>query len=276
MDKIPVALIYDFDGTLAPGNMQEHLFIPSLETTKDSFWEEVARIAKENNVDHILAYMYLMLRTTAERNIQITKGMLRDYVKDFPLFPGVTTWFDTINTYRDDIAVQHYIVSSGLREMVRGLPIAHHFTEVFACDFIYQQDVAVAAGVAVNYTNKTQFLFRINKNTHAVSDTTIINAVVAPEDRPIPFSHMIYIGDGPTDIPCFTVIRQNGGYGIAVYNPDQEETKKVTEQLLRDNRVDCIAPADYRENSQLLRAVQQMFDTICANYAVQTLSENIE
>ncbi len=268
MNPTPIALIYDFDGTLATGNMQEHGFIPSLGINQDAFWREVEDTAKEGDIDPILVYMHLMIRESAKRNIPITRQTLRGHGENLPLFPGVTEWFDALNAYRPDADVRHYIISSGLREMIHGLPIARNFTRIFACDFIYKNDIAVSPGLGINYTNKTQFLFRINKDTNDVSDTSIVNAVVVPEDRPLPFSHMIYIGDGPTDIPCFTVIRKNGGYGIAVHEAEQQRAKETCEQMLDDGRIHHIAEADYRTDRRLMRVVKGMIDIICAQQRI--------
>ena len=269
--KIPIALIYDFDGTLAPGDMQEHSFIPSLDISREVFWEKATRVARENDADPILVYMHLMLLETGKRKVCVTKEALRDHARSVPFFPGVEEWFDTINSCRDDIAIRHYLISSGLREMVRGMSIAKHFEHIFASDFIYENGVAVAPGLGVNYTNKTQFLFRINKGTSDIDNTRVVNAKVPDEEKPMPFSHMIYIGDGMTDVPCLKVVSQEGGYGIAVYDPDRQKAREVSEGLLRDGRVHHTAPTDFRPDKKLPIVVKQMIDTICTRQHLYTM-----
>ena len=259
MTQTKIALLYDFDGTLSPGNMQEHSFIPSLGISKDVFWREVTALAKDNDIDNILSYMHLMLCKASDNNKPITKEILRKHAETIPFFPGVTEWFNTINAYNSDVTVQHYIVSSGLREMIHGTAIGKCFTRVFACDFIYDEnDRAVAAGLSVNYTNKTQFLFRISKGAHEISDMQTVNKLMTEDEKPIPFSRMVYIGDGETDIPCFKVLADNGGHGIVVYNPESENPPGIVSELLKDGRVRHAAPADFRENGKLMNIVKEL------------------
>ena len=273
MEKITIAIVYDFDGTLSPGNMQEHKFLPSLGISPEMFWKEMIDLAEEHDIDRTLAYMYLMLVKSSEKGMRITRNMLRECMKDISLFPGVAEWFETINAYRSDVVVEHHIVSSGLREMVRGTDIAKFFKGIFACDFIYDKNgAAIASGLGVNYTNKTQFLFRIHKGIHQVSDLYEVNRFVPKEKIAVPFPRMIYIGDGETDIPCFSVLKQSGGYGIGVYARDNDRARDAVERLVQEKRVRYSAPADFRDGEKLMTVVRGLIDHIHAQDVLERLS----
>ena len=269
MKRIRLALIYDFDGTLAPGNMQEHSFIPSLGMKSGEFWEEANKLARENDVGPVLAYMHVMLARSRELGVPVGRDMLRKHAERLPLFPGVDMWFDTVGREHGDIVIEHFIISSGLREMIRGTAIASEFTRIFASDFIYDSaGIAVGTGLEVNYTNKTQFLFRINKGAYEVWDGASVNRPMSDTDRPIPFSNMIYFGDGETDVPCIRVLSDNGGHAIGVYAPESAAAKEGVDRLVRDGRVRHAMPADFREGKPLLSLVRKILTLIRAQHAV--------
>jgi len=275
--KPRIALMYDFDGTLSPGNMQEYDFIPELGITPAHFWEEAKAWAKEQEADGILAYMCLMLKKArASDGVKITKKAIQGYGKSIKLFPGVQEWFYRMDAYADMLGfkLEHYIISSGLREMVEGTSIASKFERIFASSFMYDQhNVATWPGMAVNYTTKTQFVFRINKGISDVSDNTSINAFMAKEDRPVPFNRMIYFGDGETDVPCMKLLKAQGGYSIAVHKPDSRNKKTVAKKLLSENRVSFIAPADYSEDTELDKLVKSLIRKMAADLDVEKCKE---
>ena len=255
-----IAIAYDFDGTLAPGNMQEHSFIPKLGIDAGTFWTEVKKRAMDNDMDEILAYMEFMLQKSDHVGLPVRKKDFEDYGKDIELFEGVESYFDRINNYalEKGLLLEHYIISSGLREFIHGTKIASHFKYIFASGFRYNSnEVATWPALAINYTNKTQFLFRINKGIRNSYDNTEINKHMLEENRPVPFSQMIYIGDGETDVPAMKMIKYQGGSAIAVYNPKQRakkgklSSKQICQQLISQDRADFIAPADYTEDSIL-------------------------
>ena len=266
------AIAYDFDGTLAPGNMQQHSFIPKLGIDSSEFWKEVKKIAKENDMNEILAYMFLMLKKAREKEIEITKRAFTEHGKDMPMFPGVEEYFDKINAYAHSkgIKIEHYIISSGLRDILNGTSIYKKFEMVFASSYMYDvNDVAEWPALAIDYTNKTQFLFRINKGINNSWDNEKINKFMLEEDRPIPFERMIYLGDGETDIPAMKMIRHQGGKAIAVYNPETRTTagkksKKITQKLIEQKRANYVAAADYTEGSSLYKIIQLCIDEIAA------------
>lgn len=219
--------------------------------TSDSFWKEVEKLAKENNMDSVLAYMYLMLKKAETSNISITKSAFYEYGKNISFYDGITTWFDRINEYGKSLGlnIHHYVISSGIKEMIEGTDIADKFDRIYACSYMYNVDnIAKWPALSVNYTNKTQFLFRINKGVLDVYDSKV-NDYMKEEDKNIPFSNMIYIGDGETDIPCMKLVKNFGGKSIAVY--DSVDRKKIAEKMHQDGRATFYSEADYREGEKL-------------------------
>lgn len=273
-----VALIYDFDGTLSPGNMQEYDFIPQLGKTPEEFWTAAGRLAQEQLGDPILTYMYDMLKEAAYKGISIQKSAFTEYGSKVPFFEGVSSWFDRINRYGADLnlEIEHYIISSGLREMIEGTSIAPHFKKIYASGYMYDANgVAYWPALAVNYTAKTQYLFRINKGTLNEADFIQINQSMAKEDRPIPFTRMIYFGDGLTDVPCMRLVQEYGGYSIAVFpaqGPEMERGIQRVLSLQQQGRAVFTSPADYREDGhtdELVKTILNKFaaEEACLEYA---------
>ena len=273
MSKMPVkiAIAYDFDGTLAPGNMQEHSFIPKLGIDKVEFWKASNAMSREQDMDDILAYMKLMLQKADEKHIPVTRKAFLDHGKDIRFFNGIESFFDRINRYaaEKDAVIEHHIISSGIRDIIKGTSIAKNFKNIFASGFVFDaNDVAVWPALAINYTNKTQYLFRINKGIDNSYDNTLINKYVEHDKRPIPFSRMIYLGDGETDVPAMKMIKQEGGTAIAVYDAhrrkrkDKPSAKQICEELILQNRADFIAPADYTEKSRLFKILMVLINKI--------------
>ncbi len=270
-----VAIAYDFDGTLAPGNMQEHNFIPNVRMSTSRFWRKVKEVAKQHQADEIQVYMHLMIQKARDENVSLRLADIRRYGRNLKLFEGVESWFERINRYgrESGIRIEHYVISSGLREMVQGTRVAKHFKRVFASSFMYDNNNAASwPAMALNYTTKTQFLFRINKGSLDVFDHTKINEYVPQEERAVPFSRMVFIGDGETDIPCFRLVRDQGGHAIAVYRPHSRKTKKRSEKLIEDGRVQFVAPADYRDGRNLDRILKGIIDKIAADEYLKALS----
>ena len=266
-----MALIYDFDGTLAPGNVQEGLFIPNVGMTKTQFWAEVKRLSKEHQADGILSYMQLMLKKADEEGVPVRLSDFRAQGARIGLFDGVADWFDRVNSYcrGRGVQCQHFVVSSGNAEIIEGTPIAGRFERIYACRFMFNHNgVAIWPAQAVNYTTKTQYLFRINKGAHDLSDDTEINSYVPKSERPIPFENMIYFGDGATDIPCFRLVKEEGGLSIAVFRPHAKGAREKATQFLTDGRVHCITSADYQEDSDLDKVVKAQIDFVAAREAL--------
>lgn len=263
--RVRAAIVYDFDGTLAQGNIQEHSLIPELLGLGiDDFWAEVGREKREHDADEILTYMRLMLEKARARGIAITREVLRKHGSCAPLFPGLDTWFARIDAHARDrgLCLEHYVISSGNEEMIRGCSIFGNFRKVFASRFVYDdRGQAIWPAIAINYTTKTQFLFRINKGVDNSWDNEAVNRWQPVNRRRIPFTRMIFIGDGETDIPCMKMVRHQGGYSIAVYDlakwksaQDAEVRQKAQEKVFRliaEDRVHFVAAGDYRDGSQL-------------------------
>ena len=272
-----MAIAYDFDGTLATGNIQENSFIPNLGITKKAFWKEVGTLAKENEMDEILAYMYLLINKAKQHGgVKFTKSDLEKHGKNVQYFDGVTTYFDRINTYAKirKIKLEHYIISSGTKEMIEGTSIAKNFKYIYASSFKYEaHGVPEWPAIAVNYTTKTQFLFRINKGINNAWDNSNINKYIPKSDRAIPFERMIYIGDGLTDVPAMKLVKDQGGVSIGVYAPNSSKKKNV-KQLLLDNRVSYVARADYSEKSDLNNIIKATIDKISSIATIEKFAKS--
>lgn len=251
------ALVYDFDGTLAPGSVQEHSFLPELGIEPTKFWSAVKSLAKCHDADEILVYMWQMLEEAKRRGHVVSKSMFAAHGAKTPLFNGLDSWFDRINQYGAlcGLTLEHYIVSSGTQEMIDGSSVRGKFRQIYASRFIYNdKGEAVWPGLAINYTNKTQFLFRINKGIENSWDNTTINKYIPEDERSVPFSRMVFLGDGDTDIPAMKMVRHQGGHSIAVFDPDKwsmPRTQQHVYRLIAEDRAHFTVPADYQEGSHL-------------------------
>lgn len=260
-EDIPVlAICYDFDKTLSPDDMQAQGYIQSVGYQVDKFWEKSNELARANEMDSNLAYMFLM-KQESEGTLLFTKAKLEEYGSRVALFPGVAEWFERIRTYgkKHGVLVEHYIISSGLKEMIEGTAVAKAgaFEKIYASSFYYnERGVAIWPAQAINYTNKTQFLFRIEKGVLDVNDPGV-NEHFAPADIRVPFRNMVYIGDSDTDVPCMKLVNTYGGHSIGVYNPETADKAKVY-QMMRDDRIRYFAPADYSEGTELDQLVKQI------------------
>lgn len=275
---IPLAISYDFDGTLAPGNMQERDFIPQIGMNKEAFWKEVGAESKKHDACSVLIYMKMMLEKARASKVPVRKTDFEAFGKKLSFFKGVVAyqdgerkkdgWFKRINKYGKEsgVDVKHYIVSSGIREMVAGTKIAEEFDQIYASSFCYDyHGIATWPALAVNYTTKTQFLFRINKGDLHVYEHEKINQHIPKNKRPVPFENMVFIGDGTTDVPCFRLIREQGGHAIAVYSPRKRGAKKRAEQFHNEGRVNFISTADYREGTHLDSLLKSIIDKIACD-----------
>ena len=252
MKKRPVvAILYDFDKTLCSEDMQNYTFIPDLDMTPSEFWGETSKFGQKENMEKILAYLYMMVVKAKEKGIPFTKEYLRSLGTNIKYYKGVTTWFKRINDYGASLGldVQHYIISSGVKDIIEGSEIAKEFKAIYACEYMFDKNGdAVWPKVAINYTMKTQYVFRISKGIDRQDDDDIVNSKVSEEDRKVLYRNMIYLGDGITDVPCMRLVKDKNGKSIAVYPRGKKE--KVAD-LLRHERVNYRALADYSENSEI-------------------------
>lgn len=256
--KERVALLYDFDKTLCPLDMQEYGFLPRIGKDAKSFFSQADSLSDTQVMDMILASMYMMLEAAKENGIEMTRSFLQSCGSSIEFYPGIPDWFERM-TKRGDalgIEVEHYIISSGLKEIIEGSGVAHCFKEIFASEYFYDKNGMARWPLnSVNYTGKTQYLFRINKGILDISDDHVMSAYIPHEQRRVPFQNMIYIGDGLTDIPCMKLVRSKGGYSIAVHPKDQYHR---VDFLQRQGRVNFTAVADYREGAFLDELVEGM------------------
>lgn len=262
-----IGLIYDFDGTLSPGNMQEFGFIQAIGQTPEEFWSKSNGLAIGQDASDILAYMKLMVDEARKNHIKLTRENFKKYGADIKLYEGVRDWFEHINQYGREhgVIIEHYINSSGLTEIIDGSPIAGAFKHVFAGSFLYnEKGEAEWPGIAVDFTAKTQYLFKIQKGIFSSRDATKVNESLADESKRIPFTNMIYFGDGETDVPSMKLVNMFGGNAIAVFDPSRPKKKEAARKLLRQGRVNFITPASYTKDSRTYRLVCAIIDKIKA------------
>lgn len=271
-----LAICYDFDKTLTPDNMQAQGYIQSVGYDRtDEFWKKSNALAEENEMDQNLAYMYQMM-LEADGRIVFNKEKLREYGSKIKLYPGVEEWFERIRGYGKDhgVIVEHYIISSGLKEMIEGTSVAKAgaFEKIYASSFYYENGRSAKwPAQAINYTNKTQFLFRIEKGVLDVNDPGV-NDYFPPEEIRVPFRNMVYIGDSDTDVPCMKLINSYGGHAIGVYNPDTKEKDKVY-KMMREDRIKYFAPSDYSEGTELDMLIKAIIDKTAAAETLERISE---
>ena len=263
MSRPIIALMYDFDRTLCTRDMQEFSFIPSLGMDSGAFWDFTNVLGTREHMDSILAYMYAMMRISADKGKPLRREQLVRMGESVEFFDGVREWFGRINRFGEECGadIEHYVISSGMKEIIEGTSIAKEFKSIFACEFLYdEKGSAVWPKTDVNYTNKTQFVYRINKGVLDVANDIDLNRSMPDDSKRVPFCNMLYIGDGLSDVPCMKMMKAYGGYSIAVY----QDRRKV-EALLDRNRVDFIYPADYREGSGLDVTVKNIIRKMTIN-----------
>ncbi len=270
-DKPVLAICYDFDKTLSPDDMQAQGYIQSVGCEVEDFWKESNMLAENNDMDQNLAWMFTM-KHKADGQILLTKENLNDYGSKVKLFPGVEDWFSRIRDYglQHGVIVEHYIISSGLKEMIEGTKVAKEFEKIYACSFYYDEsNVAVWPAQVINYTNKTQFLFRIEKGVLDVNDQGV-NEYFSPEEIRVPFRNMIYIGDSDTDVPCMKLVNKNGGHSIAVFDAETKDKTKAY-KMMREERIKYFVPADYTENSELDFLVKAIIERTSKNEVLEEI-----
>ncbi|MCQ2959353.1 MAG: haloacid dehalogenase-like hydrolase [Bacteroidales bacterium] len=276
-NKPRVALIYDFDGTLSPCNMQEYDFLKDIGIKdKKDFWEEVDGLVKNHNASNILCYMKLMIDKSRAAGKSIRRNAFVEYGKSVELYNGVEEWFDVVEELarKYNVIVEHYINSSGLKEMIEGTRIASKFKQIYACSFLYNVDgVAEWPAVAVDFTTKTQFLFMINKGIQNISENYRVNEYKEESERPVPFKHMIYFGDGETDVPCMRMVKNYGGNSIAIYRPRNKAKKELAKKLIQENRVNFACEADYTKGKEIYNIVESILSQIKSNFDFNQLEK---
>lgn len=263
-----MAILYDFDKTLSTTDMQNYGFIPALGMKPEEFWGATGVFSEKTGVERILSYMYMMVKLAKEKGLHLTKEQLKEFGKNVKYFPGVEDWFQRINAYGEEkgVTVEHYLISSGTKEILEGTSIAKEFKEIYGCEFLFDDEEThepIWPKFAINYTQKTQYFFRIHKGALDVNDDKTVNSKLV-ENR-VPYENMVYIGDGMTDVPSMVLVKQNGGKAIAVYT---KKDKKVMHNLAVSDRVNYCCLADYREGSQLDTIMKMIIDKISINSSI--------
>ena len=273
MSKPIVAIMYDFDKTLCTRDMQEYTFIPSVGMQPSEFWGHTAEVAAAETMDSILTYMYCMVEKAHQSGNPLTRESLVACGKDIEYHTGVEGWFERINRYAEEagVEVEHYVLSSGLKEIIEGTSIAKYFKRIYACEFLYKDGQAYWPKMAVNYTNKTQFVYRINKGVLDINNDADLNNSRPDSEKRVFFSNMIYIGDGLTDVPCMKLVKQSGGHSIAIYSKGQQHKAAP---LLKHERVDWMFEADYSENSELDRTMKLLLQNLAYYNKLKGINES--
>ena len=272
MNKPIIAIMYDFDKTLCTRDMQEYTFIPSVGMEPSEFWSHTGKVAAEEVMDSILTYMYCMVEKAQLSGNPLTRESLVACGKDIEYHRGVEGWFERINRYAEEAGVQleHYVLSSGLKEIIEGTSIAKYFKRIYACEFMYKDGHAIWPKMAVNYTNKTQFVYRINKGVLDINNDADLNNSRPDSEKRVFFSNMIYIGDGLTDVPCMKLVKQSGGHSIAIYSQDQHDKAAP---LLKHGRVDWMFEADYSEGSKLDQTMKLLLENLAYDNKLRSINE---
>ena len=272
-NKPIVAIMYDFDKTLSTTDMQNYSFIPNLGMTPEEFWGQTGDFSAKEGVERILSYMYMMIKKAKERGIKMTREYLAECGKKIQFFPGVSTWFKRINDYgaSKGVVVEHYLVSSGTIEIVRGCSIFNEFTKAYGCEYHYENDEPVWPKLAINYTQKTQFFFRIAKGAVDVTNDNAVNE--KNTNLRIPYRNIVYMGDGMTDIACMTLVKKNGGHSIAVY--PEKESEKV-KQIYRDGRCSFYCQADYSAGSNMEKMIKLIIDNAALQDEIEKKIQMLE
>ena len=273
MTKPIVAIMYDFDKTLCTRDMQEYTFIPSVGMEPSEFWGHTAEVAAAETMDSILTYLYCMVEKAHQTGNPLTRESLVGCGKDIEYHPGVEGWFERINRYAEEagVEVEHYVLSSGLKEIIEGTSIAKYFKRIYACEFLYKDGQAYWPKMAVNYTNKTQFVYRINKGVLDINNDVDLNNSRPDSEKRVLFSNMIYIGDGLTDVPCMKLVKQSGGHSIAIYSKGQQHKAAP---LLKHERVDWMFEADYSEGSDLDRTMKLLLQNLAYYNKLKGINES--
>ena len=271
--KTIVAIMYDFDRTLSTRDMQEFSFIPRLGMDSAEFWSFANDLGAREHMDSVLAYLYAMVRMSEQRGIPLRRSQLVEMGRSVEFFDGVEDWFDRVNAFGESlgVTVEHYIISSGMKEIIEGTGIADKFRSIFACEFLYDSSgKPVWPKTDVNYTNKTQFVYRINKGVLDVENDLDLNRSMPDDSKRVTFCNMIYIGDGLTDVPCMKLVKQSGGHSIAIYSQGQQHKAAP---LLKHERVDWMFEADYSEGSELDKTMKLLLEQLAYFNKLKGLNE---
>lgn len=272
MRRTKVALVYDFDETLSTTYMQDYMLIPELGLKPNEFWKAANEWSAQNGVDQVTGSMYYFKYLAEKKGLKLTREMLASCGAFIVFFKGVETWFDRIIRYGKylGVDVEHYIISSGYEEIIEGCAIRRSIKEVYGCSFVFNDEgLPIWPARVVNYSSKVQCLSKINKGLGKFDDKAV-NEYTPDDKRRIPYSRIIYFGDGMTDIPSMKMVKDRGGNVIAVYKPYSHHKEKAI-KLLKENRVNFALPADYRENKEIDLVVKTILNKVATEHDLEIL-----
>lgn len=274
-----IAVIFDFDDTLAPDSTSS--FLDNMGVDVPRFWSERVNPRLDDGWDTALAYLFEMIEESKSRKAnRITRAKLRSWGRKVEFFNGVTRIFNVLKRHaasvNPNVNVEFYMISGGIGDIVRYTKISKHFTDIWACEFSYSPQGAIRfPQTTINFTEKTRYLFQISKGIHGPASRAKpfeVNRKIRPTELRIPFDQMIFVGDGYTDIPCFSVIRANEGVPIAVYDQQSRTKWGRAWGFIEDQRVSNIAPADYGKNSALRGSLLMAIENMASNIALRASS----
>jgi len=275
MKKTKVAFVYDFDETLSTTYMQDYFLIPELGMKPAEFWKLANAWSAANGVEQITGSMYYFKHLAEERGFSLTRKNLVCCGAAIIFFKGVEEWFERINAYGKylELDIEHYIISSGYEEIIEGCGIRKFFKDVYGCSFAYGKDgTPIWPARVINYSTKVQYLSKINKGLGKFDDKEV-NEYTPDDKRRIPYTRVLYFGDGMTDIPSMKLVKDHNGTAIAVYKPHSKQQKEKAIKLLKDNRVNFALAADYREDKEIDCVVKTVLNKIATERDLEILKK---
>lgn len=267
-----IALLYDFDCTLADGFMQSFGLVQDLgHRDINEYFEASNNLVGGEEMDMCLSMMAGIVRSANQQGKKVTREYLQGFGKNMKYYVGVEEWFDRVNAIgaRYGYEIEHYVISSGLKELIEGSSISKYFKRIYANFFAYDQDgVAYWPSQVVNYSSKVQYVYRVRKNVlDDLGDVSKVNEKMA-DSEVLPFKNIIYLGDSQTDIPSFKVVKNSGGMAICVYDPASAKAKGVAQKCFIEGRVNYFVPADYSEGSDLFELVKNYIENVITTQEV--------
>lgn len=264
-----IAVVFDFDDTLAPDSTSG--FLASLGVDVPAFWRQHVQHLIDDGWDPVPAYLYRLIELSRSRQPpRITRDTLAAWGRQVRFYNGATQIFARLRQHAEsafpEVRLEFYIISSGIGEIVRSSRIAKQFTDIWACEFHYDdQGGIVFPRTLVSFTDKTRFLFQISKGLVGPESRRRpfeVNRKISPDQRRVPFDQMIFVGDGYTDVPCFSLVRGQGGAALGVFDPGNREKWGRAWGFIEDDRVSNLAPADYGKNTALSASLFMAVDSI--------------
>jgi phosphoserine phosphatase len=272
-----IAFIFDFDDTLAPDSTSG--FLHHFGVDVQAFWKKDVQELIEKDWDPIPAYLYQMIRLS-NNSKRITREALAEWAKQITYYPGVENIFDSLRQHAKAVdptlKLEFYLISSGIAGILRHTSIAKHFEDIWACDFDYDDEGQILfPKKVVSFTDKTRYIFHISKGIFGEKSRGRpfdVNQKVESRDLRVPLNQMIFVGDGYTDIPCFSLVRKGGGIAIGVYDSDNRDKWGRAWGFIEQQRVSNLVPADYTPKSALANSLMMSIESIVRRVELNRLT----